>query len=754
MSLSIIASQPLDRRDCVAAAALVGITFAVFVPSLRCGFVNLDDPYYVTYNSNVRDGLSLAGARWAFTATQPFYWQPLTLLSLQLDASLWGLSARGFHLTNVLLHAGNAGLLFLALRSLTGEFWRSAAAALLFAVHPLRVESVTWVSERKDVLSMFFALLSLWAYAEYLRRRSAWWYLTLLASLELSLLAKPMLLTLPFLLLLLDWWPLGRWPGQGTWPLVREKVPLLVLIALFIALTARDRMEKGVAADFEGLTVVGRAENAAVSYVAYLGKTIWPAHLAAFYPHPFSTYNPNGGLPVWKVAGAALLLASLTAVAVALRRRAPYVLAGWLWYVGTLAPVIGLVTQPGRHAYADRFSYMSQIGVLVAVCWGVADLIANRTARAVLAVGAAAALAAVTWNQVDVWRDSVTLWRHALKITGPNTTNLMHLGDALADQGQDAEAIHCYQGCEEIAPDFPDAYVNLGNLLSRSGKLDDAEQQYNQALRIDPGLADVYCNVGMIDIARGNPERAAGKFRKALQLQPGSAIAHSSLGSVLFSQGKLGEAEKEQLQAIRLEDLVQAHHNLGSIYFQQGKFAEAAREFETVIRHIPGQYGAHFHLGEAEAARGNLDRAADCYQEAFRLRPDSGEAQDGLTGVLLKQGQLQKASTIVREALGRNPHDGRTRDNLGRVLEAAGELDGAAREYETATQLSPNHARAWYDHGRARGRQGRQADAAACFEKAIEKEPSSAQFRRALQEARQAQDRSGGAGSRSSGRSL
>ncbi len=736
--------RPVDRRDWLIAAALAGVTFAAFLPALRGGFVNLDDPYYVTNNRHVSDGLSLDGTRWALTAMHPFYWHPLTWLSLQLDATLFGTSPWGYHLTSVLFHAANAGLLFLALRALTGACWRSAAVALLFAVHPLRVESVAWVTERKDVLSAFFGFLALWAYAAYVRRPSAWRAFVPAGALALSLMAKPMLMTLPFLLLVLDWWPLGRWPGQGTWPLLREKLPLFAVIAGSVAVTALGRREIGVAADLQGLSAAGRACNAAVSYVAYLGKTAWPADLAVFYPHPLSAYKTATGLPAWKVAGAVLLLAAVTAGAVALRRRAPYLLAGWLWYVGTLAPVVGVVTQPGSHAYADRFTYFPQIGIFLAVSWGVADLVVSRAARVALAGGAAAALAAVTWNQSAVWHDSVTLWRHSLQVTGRNLTALMDLGDALAEQGQTAEAARYYREAQDIVPDFLDAHVNLGNVLYRSGKLDEAEREYRKALAVDPGAADLYCNLGLIDVARGDPGRAADRFREALRVRPDSAMAHSNLGNVLFSLGKLDEAEREQREAIRLADDPSAHHNLGSILFRQGKLDEAAREFEEVIRRSPAQYEAHLLLGEVESARNNLGRAADCYREALRLRPDSGSALDGLTDVLIKQGGAEKALPLVREALGRNPRDASAHHALGRLLEAGGDIPGAAREFGEAIRLGPNLTRAWYDLGRLFDRQGRRADAVTCFKRALEREPSSALFRKALDDAQRAQDRSGG----------
>ena len=419
-----------SRRDWAAVLTLAVVSLVTFSPAISCQFVNLDDSTYVVQNKSVKAGLSAGGVAWAFTTFDSANWHPLTWLSLQLDATLWRRpdgepAPAGFHLTNVLLHAANAGLLFLALRGLTGCYWRSVAVALFFAVHPLRVESVAWVAERKDVLSAFFGLLALWAYAGYVRGLSTRRYLAVVIPFVLSLLAKPMLVTLPCLLLVLDWWPLARARSTSAWVrLAIEKLPLFVLAALSSVVTVQAQAEGGAIRTLECFTPVVRAENAVVSYAVYLGKTAWPVGLSVFYPHPVYGYDGPVGPSSTEVAGGLALLVAISVAAIIFRKRAPYLLAGWLWYVGTLVPVIGLV-QVGGQAYADRYTYIPQIGVLLALCWGAADLARAwpRTLISATAV-AAAVLAVLSVGQLRVWQNSYSLWEHAYHVVEAQRTGV------------------------------------------------------------------------------------------------------------------------------------------------------------------------------------------------------------------------------------------------------------------------------------------------------------------------------------------
>jgi tetratricopeptide (TPR) repeat protein len=601
---------PPSRRDWLAAAALAAVALAVFFPATENGFVNYDDPQYVVANQGVLSGLSVAGVGWAFTTFDAANWHPLTWLSLQLDASLSRKSDGspnpfGFHLTSVLLHAASAALLFLALRSLTGAYWHSIAVALLFAVHPLRVESVAWVSERKDVLSVFFGLLALWAYAGYVKRPSLWRYLAVVAAFAASLLSKPMLVTLPFLLLVLDWWPLARARSAGDWGrVVVEKLPLFVLVVASSVVTFYAQSKGKAVGDLDKFTPAVRIENASLSYVAYLTKTLWPAGLSAYYPHPAHGYAGHE-LRLMEVAGSAVLLVALTAGAVALWRRAPYLLVGWLWYLGTLVPVIGLV-QVGSQAYADRYTYFPQIGLLIALCWGTAEL-ARAWPRVALATGAGAALAlaAVTVAQLQTWKSSVTLWTHAYEVVGKCPTVLVSLGESLERE-------------KKTEKDKDKAFA-----------------LYAEALELDERSAQIRLDYGTALLTRGRLDEAAAQFQKARELEPGSPYGYS---------------------------------NLGTVYLRQGKFREAAEQFEVASRLPPTSEIVFFNLGQAEEAQEHFARAAEHYREALRLKPAYPKALAGLGINLARLGEIDEGVSRLHEAA-RADHAA-VEEALGRLLAA------------------------------------------------------------------------------------
>jgi tetratricopeptide (TPR) repeat protein len=443
------------RLPLLLGAALALLTLAAYLPTLHNGFVNLDDGLYVTGNPHVQQGITGAGVAWALTANVANNWHPLTLLSHLLDCQLFGLDAAGHHATSLLLHLANVVLLFAVLRRLTGAVWRSAAVAALFAVHPAHVESVAWVAERKDVLSALFWLLAMAAYGRYARRPSVGRYLPVALAMALGLAAKPMVVTLPFALLLLDIWPLERL-GLGWKRLAVEKLPLLALSAASSLVTLHYQRTSLAPLGLDPWSL--RLANAAVSYTAYLGKLLLPSNLAVFYPIPLA-------IPAWKVAGAVALLAILTALAVRTARKAPWLLVGWLWFLGTLVPVIGLV-QVGRQAMADRYTYIPSIGLFVAIVWGIAGLVGER--RAVLATAAAvviALLVAGTWMQAGTWRDSVTLYRHALAVTPDNYLAHLGLAKALVAKGDGAGAAEQYRAALALRPGLIEARAGLEAVL-------------------------------------------------------------------------------------------------------------------------------------------------------------------------------------------------------------------------------------------------------------------------------------------------
>ena len=492
--------SPENRSLLLSVCTLLVLAVAVpFVQTARFPFVNINDSKYVYDTPQISRGLTAANMVWAFTHRHSENWHPLTWLSLMLDCQLYGLNAGGHHLTNVLLHAATAVLLFLVLRQMTGRFWPGALVAALFAVHPLRVESVAWVSERKDVLSGLFFMLTLGAYVHYVRRGLSWaWYLAVLLCFALGLMAKPMLVTLPVLLLLLDYWPLGRFTGTSlhrrappvprhcnegalpgrfsfSWRFVIEKLPLLAMVAGSCVTTVWAQREVMVSED--RLPVWARVANAPVSYVAYLDQFFCPRGLALFYPHP----GPH--LPLWKAVGAGVVLLCISAVVLTLWRRRPYLLVGWLWYLGMLVPVIGL-TQAAGQAMADRFTYLPQIGIAIALIWWADDCSRSwRYRRVVWSVASAAGLMVLlgcAWRQTSFWCDSVTLWTRSLACSSYNKVAHNNLASALIDRGRLDEAMgHCRQSLE-INPNDAEAEVILGIILARLGRLDEAMAGYRQ----------------------------------------------------------------------------------------------------------------------------------------------------------------------------------------------------------------------------------------------------------------------------------
>src|SRR3972149_1432137 len=548
----------------------------VFGQTLRHDFVNYDDRLYVYENPYVTHGLTTQGIVWAFTSKHASNWHPLTWLSHMLDCQLFGLAPWGPHLVNVLLHAATAILLFLVLRRMTGDLWPSVFVAAVFAVHPLRVESVAWVAERKDVLSGLFFMLTLWAYVGYVRHPfSTARYLRVMLFFALGLMAKPMLVTLPFVLLLLDYWPLGRmtplaaenrnnrWGGSCTatpgatvqlspqrifsippqrifsfsMRLAMEKVPLLVLAAASCAATLWAQSE-AIAVN-EHIPLSLRMGNAVISYVAYLVQLVYPAGLAVLYPFPESD------LPMWKVAGALLLLAAICGGVVALWRRCPYLLVGWLWYLGMLLPVIGLV-QVGLQAMADRYTYLTQIGLCIAFAWGVAQFTQSWPYRGWVC-GIASALVVATllgcaWQQTSYWRDNQTLWTHTLACTSKNYVAHNNLGLAIADVNRLQEAIEHFQQAIRFNPKYPEAHNNLGFALLLTGQFQTAIKHCEQAVQLKPDFPEAYNNLGIALLQAGQAEEAMKNFKQALYLKPDYINACNNLALAYANMHRSSEA--------------------------------------------------------------------------------------------------------------------------------------------------------------------------------------------------------------------
>ena len=583
-------AEPPPRRLLIGlAAALAVATLAVYARVAGFDFVAYDDRSYILETPQVRAGLSWPGVLWALSAFHLANWHPLTWMSHMLDVTLFGLAPGGHHVMNLLLHTATTCLLLLFLVWTTGRPWPSAFAAGLFALHPLHVESVAWVAERKDVLSAFLGMATLIAYAHYVRAPSTRRYVAALVLFALGLAAKPMLVTLPFALLLLDYWPLGRLGAsesgtsrqpQPQPPLARtdagesdprafftrlpalasEKTPFFVLSALVCVLTVRAQAAVGAVASAERLPLGARLANAVVSYVRYLLMMVWPSGLAAFYPQPASR-------PAWEVLLAAAAVAGLTAGALLAARARPYLTVGWLWYLGTLVPVIGLV-QVGLQAMADRYTYIPSIGIFVALAWGLSDLAARAgiPARALRTAGVLvlAACAAMTWRQAGVWRNTETLFTHALEVTADNPLALNVLGNEAAAQGRLDEAISRFTKALAITPSAA-TEENLGLALAMKGRFGESIDHYSEALRLDPGKAPIHAKLAEVLDHEGRTDEAIVQYEEALRIDPLQPTTQNNLGACLAGKGRLDEAIARYREALRLRpDYAEAARNLAA----------------------------------------------------------------------------------------------------------------------------------------------------------------------------------------------
>ena len=571
---------------------LLLVTLAAYAPVLRHGFVEWDDPQYVTENTHVRAGLTAAGMAWALTSAENANWHPLTWASHMLDVSLYGLEPWGHHLTSLLLHLANTLLLYGALRRLTRAPWRSLAVAALFALHPLHVESVAWVAERKDVLSTGFWFAALWAYAAFAERPSPRRYVFVALGLALGLTAKPMLVTLPLTLLIVDAWPLARFHGtrpSAVWPLVVEKLPLFAL-SLAAALEAW-LAQKSYGAVTES-PHASRIATAILGAYGYLEKMVWPHGLAAFYPYRL---HP----PALEVVAKAAALVLVTAAVAWAGRRRPYLAAGWAWYLVTLGPVIGLV-RIGQQAMADRYTYVPLVGVFVMLVWGVADLAAGarapataRRAAAVAALLSCGGLAIITRRQVDTWKDGITLWEHALAVSGNSTISQNNLGVALEKAGRLDEAVAHFEEAIRLEPRNARSHGNLADARFAQGRYAEAIPSYDEALRLSPGfeqarenLAKAHYNVGNARWREGHPEEAVREYREAIRSNPDDAGLQRALALALLQQGRRDESLAAIRRSLELDpENPYSHDVLALALCQGGDYAGAWREVQACRAH-------------------------------------------------------------------------------------------------------------------------------------------------------------------------
>ncbi len=699
-------------------AFLAIITFVVFGQTLGYDFINYDDDDYVYENPVVQKGLTFHGFAWAFTSHYS-NWHPLTWLSHMLDCQLYGLNSGDHHLTSVLLHAATAISLFLVLRRMTGALWRSAFVAALFAIHPLHVESVAWVSERKDVLSGLFFMLTLWAYVRYVRAsKPLIYYLLTMLFFALGLMSKPMLVTLPFVLLLLDYWPLNRWRAGNSKQLIIEKLPLFGLAAALCVVTLFAQREA-----MSSLPLSIRIGNALVSYAVYLEQMFWPAGLIAFYPYA------RHGLELWEIIVSLIFLSAVSALAIALRRKSPYFLVGWLWYLGMLVPVIGIL-QVGLQAHADRYTYLPQIGLYIALAWATVDLCAGwRYRREILGGCSAIILAALIFcahRQTTYWRNSEVLWAHALACTPDNFVVRTKLGFMLLNEGKADEAITQFQRNLRTDPDIVESYNNIGTADMQKGQVAEAIAQFQQAVQLKPDYVDARVNLGIALLVEGKADDAIAQLKQALQLNPDLPKADYYLGNALLQKGDFDAAIEQYQKALPAElNNAEAHNNLGFALFQNGKVDEAIAQYQDALQLQPGYAEAHNNLGNALVRKGDMDDAIAQFQQALQIEPNNADANNNLGIISLQHGRLADAITYYQKAVQLKPDSPEIENNLAWVLATAPQTSlrngaEAVQLAEKASQLTGgNNPLILHTLAAAYAEAGRFDDAQRCAEQAI-----------------------------------
>ncbi len=751
----------------LAAGLLGALTLAAYWPVLGHGFTSYDDFDYVTENTHVQAGLTWDGVVWAFRSTDKANWHPITWLSHMLDVQVFGSKAGGHHLTSLLLHIANTLLLFFLLHRLTASRWPSAFVAALFALHPLHVESVAWVAERKDVLSAFFFLLTLMAYAEYATRRTgrrareeeksevrspksegkvksetrvspvsltphasrlthhgsrithhasrfisqpSFYYILSLLLFALGLMSKPMVVTLPCVLLLLDYWPLNRGAERGMrraesritphaslstlLRLVLEKLPFFILSGFSCVITFVAQNRGGTVSSLQAFSLSSRVADACAAYLKYLGKAVWPANLAVYYPHP--SLNPVAQWPSWQMAAAALALAGITLLVLLRRKTDAWLAVGWFWYLGMMVPVIGLV-QVGNQEMADRYTYLPMIGIFICVVYGLSTWLSawpeGRVTAGVVGVAVVLAGAGLTRRQVNYWKDDSTLFGHALAVNERNAPALHALGYGWAARGKYAFArVYC-RAAVQADPSTWAAWHTLGDIAALQGKPREALEDYRTALRGNPRSAQTWFKLGYVQATLGNFPEALQPYQEALRLKPDYVSAHTDLGVAWLSLGKREDALKEFAEAVRLKpQSPETHYNLGTTLTDAGRLAD----------------------GEAQLA------------EAVRLKPDYVEAVTALAGVLLKEGRTAEAEPWMRRAsqdCGATPQG---RLKFGSALLTAGLTNEANAAFGEAKRLEPNLSKLLLASGESFVARGALDEAEARFQALVWIQPDSA----------------------------
>ena len=685
-----------SKQSYILLVALAILTSLVFSRVLTCGFVNYDDDKYVTDNPMVLHGFSWASVNWALITFRTANWHPLTWFSLMLDAQVYGQSAFGFHLTNLLIHTLNVILLYWVLSGMTRDVWRSALVAALFAIHPLRVESVAWVSERKDVLSIFWGLIALELYVQYVRSgRLPYYFLGILLFL-LSLISKPMLVTMPCLLLLLDVWPLDRarvagtealtWANGRRWArLVAEKIPwfLLTYASGYMTYWAQDA--GGATINVSEFGFAARVSNAVVAYSRYLGKFIWPFELAVFYPMPMNW-------SAWAIGGSLALLLTLTGLAIWRFKAAPWMLIGWLWFLGAFVPVIGLV-QVGVQSMADRYTYFPLVGLMIAIVWSIPDrwfeAALGRRIGAGAGIGLIGVLSALTVVQIGVWRNNISLWSQAIACTEDNPVSFTNLAVAMVEQGREYEALRYFEESVSMDSKVFLSWFNLGITYRNLRRYDDAIRSFRNAHQLMPGHAECSFDLGACLARQGRLAEARTSFEEAVQRAPDFLDARYSLARIMWSTGDV-DAAIEQLNFIlkKHPDDPRVHDDLGMLLARVGRPKDGLEHVKRAISAKPDESNYHFHMGKILAVLGDPGSQAEL-GEAIRLNPKHAGARIALAEEWIRVGRLDEAANEAAAAVRLTPENPDAFKTMGNVLASQGRIDEAVKAYSEAGRLNP-----------------------------------------------------------------
>jgi tetratricopeptide (TPR) repeat protein len=651
-------NKNLNKKQVFGVCLVLAIsTFAVFYQVHSFDFVNYDDPSYLYENSHIRNGLTVEAVRWAFNIGYAANWHPLTWLSHILDWQLFGNNAGGHHLTNLFFHIANTLLLFIVLKQMTNALWQSAFVAALFALHPLHVESVAWISERKDVLSTFFLFLTMWAYLKYVRKPKIWRYLLIVLLFALGLMSKPMLVTLPFVLLLLDYWPLERFGKQKTLYLILEKVPLFILSASSSIFTFLAQRSGGAVMPLDRISLSIRLSNAVISYVQYIGKMFWPVKLAVFYRHPVQNISFS------YTVISALILLIVTVIIFAFAKKHRYLFTGWFWYLGTLVPVIGII-QVGSQAMADRYTYITLTGLFIIIVWGLPELLAKlRYRRTILWASSMSVLfilSGLTYRQVQYWGNTVTLGSHALAVTENNWN------------------VHFF----------------MADMYFKQGRFDESVRHNAEAVRIRPDSAVAANRLGWSLYAAGRLDEAIGYYQKALSIDSRFALANTNLGTALSDKGRFNQAVRCFKAALETADTPHIRSELGYALLNLGRFQEAVIEYRKVLLEMPDSPDILNRLGYALMNSGEFDEAISLYNKALYIAPHRVDIRLNLGVALVNSGRLEDAIREYQKVLLARPQNALAHNDLGVIFSQQGEFDQAVLHFNKAFQIDPNYTAA------------------------------------------------------------